>query len=230
MSSVLRDERLAQATYIRMVERLKDADFPRERLEMLITAAILVGVVPASDLVAVYDLDGPPLARLACHGSHDGGEGALAELVRHVVVRVDACELKRREVPVYVPVVLERVLLRHRRPKRDLVSVAQDTRLALLHARAVDLRPPPRVSAPSASTKELVGGRGDVTYPGTVCRIVLHHDLGMAILAPIPEDLTMIETCSFRRKKKKWQTRVVSKAKKSSLSIASSAKGGAHTH
>lgn len=78
-----------------MVESLEDADLPCERLEILITAAILVlvGVIPAADLVAVYDLDGPPLARLARHGLHDGSKGALTELVRHVVVCVDAREL-----------------------------------------------------------------------------------------------------------------------------------------
>ena len=123
MSPVLRDERLAQATDIRVVERLEDADLPRKRLKILISAAVLVGV-PAADLIAVYDLDGPPLARLARHGLHDGGEGAFAELVRHVVVRVDARQLERREVPVDVSVVLERVLLWHRRAKRDLVPIA----------------------------------------------------------------------------------------------------------
>ena len=95
MTPILRDERLAQATDIRVVESLEDTDLPRERLEILITAAILVlvGVIPAADLVAVYDLDGPPLARLACHGLHDCGKGALAELVRHVVVCVNARQL-----------------------------------------------------------------------------------------------------------------------------------------
>jgi hypothetical protein len=90
VSSVLRDERLAQATDIRVVERLEDADLPRERLKILIASTVLVGVIPAADLVAVYDLDGPPLACLARHGLHDGRKGALAELMRHVVVRVDA--------------------------------------------------------------------------------------------------------------------------------------------
>ncbi len=161
--SLLRDERLAQSTDIRVVERLEDADLPRERLEMLIAAAVLVlVVVPAADLVAVYDLNRPPLARLARHGLHDGGEGALAEFVRHVIVRMDARQLERREVPVDVTVVLERVLLRHRRPKRDLIPVAQDARLALLHARAVDLRTHP-AHQPYTLTKtwkELVGADG----------------------------------------------------------------------
>jgi hypothetical protein len=145
VSPVLRDKRLAQATNIGMVERLEDADLPRERLEILIATAVLVlvGVIPAADLVAVYDLDGPPFARLACHGLHDGCKGALAKLVRHVVVRVDARQLERCEVPVDIAVVFERVLLWHWRPKRDLVPVAQDARMALLHARAVDLHSHP---------------------------------------------------------------------------------------
>ena len=95
MTPILRDERLAQATDIRVVESLEDADLPRERLEILIAATVLVlvGVISAADLVAVYNLDGPPLARLARHGLHDGGKGALAELVRHVVVCVNARQL-----------------------------------------------------------------------------------------------------------------------------------------
>lgn len=115
MSPVLRDERLAQATDIRVVERLEDTDLPRERLEILIAAAVLVlvGVIPAADLISVYDLDSPPLARLARHGLHDGGKGALAELVRHIVVRVDPRQLERREVPVDIAVVFERILLWH---------------------------------------------------------------------------------------------------------------------
>ena len=156
MSPVFRDERLAQATDIWVVERLEDADLPRERLEILIAATVLVLVgVPAADLIAVYDLDSPPLARLARHGLHDGGEGALAKLVRHVVVRVDARQLKRREVPVDVAIVLERVLLWHRRTKRDLIPVAQDTRMALLHARAVDLN-----SRPGRQLHAWLGQRG----------------------------------------------------------------------
>ena len=202
MSSVLRDERLAQTTDIRVIERLEDADLPRERLEILISAAMLVVVVgSATDFVAVYDLDGPPLARLARHGLHHGGEGALTEFVRHVVVRVDARELERGEVPVYVPVVLERILLRHRRPKRDLVPVAQDTRLALLYARAVDLR-----TRLDRQPRALTGQMGR-TYPSTVRRAVLYDDLRTAILVPIPHDLTMIETCSPPRKKKEADAR-----------------------
>ena len=144
MSPVFRNERLAQATNIRVVERLEDADLPRERLEILIAAAILVLVgVTAADLVTVYDLDGPPLARLARHGLHNGGEGTLAELVRHIVVSVYARQLERREVAVDIAIVLEWVLLWHRRPKRDLVPVAQDARMAFLHARAVDLHSHP---------------------------------------------------------------------------------------
>ena len=44
-------------------------------------------------------------------------------------------------------------------------------------------------------------GRGDVTCPGTVRRVVVHDDLGMAIFASIPHDLTMIETCSSTEKR-----------------------------
>ena len=57
---------------------------------------VLVGVIPAANLVAVamYDLDTPPLACLAHHILHDGGKGALAKLMRHVItVCVDAHQL-----------------------------------------------------------------------------------------------------------------------------------------
>jgi len=45
----------------------------------------------------VDDLDGPPLARVA---SYHRRERAAPELVRHVVLRVHAGQLLRREVPV----------------------------------------------------------------------------------------------------------------------------------
>jgi hypothetical protein len=168
VSPIFRDERLAQTTNIRVVERLEDADLPRERLEILIAAAVLVLVgVPSADLVAVYDLDGPPLTRLARHGLHDGGKGALPELMCHIVVRVYACQLEGREVPVDVAIVLEWVLLWHWRPKRDLVPVAQDARMALLHARAVDLH-----SHPERQPRVCLGqrGRNVPRYRSSSCR------------------------------------------------------------
>ena len=67
------------------------------------------------------DLDGPPLARVARRCLHDRRERAAPELVRHVVLRVNAGQLLRREVPVDEPVVFERVLLLHRRAECDLV-------------------------------------------------------------------------------------------------------------
>lgn len=143
IAAVLRDERLAETTDIRVIQRLQNADLPREALQ-------LQGVVPdgvvvvrrrvrPAQLLGMDDLDRPPLARGARHGLHDGGERAPAELVRHIVIRVDAGELEWREVPVYVPIVFERVLLRRRRAERDLVPVAQDTRLSSEHTRPVDL-------------------------------------------------------------------------------------------
>jgi hypothetical protein len=83
---------------------------------------------------------GPPLARVARHRLHHHRERAAAELLRHVVVRIYAGQLLRREVPVDEPVVLERILLLHRRAERDLVPVAQDARFSPGDAHAVDLR------------------------------------------------------------------------------------------
>ena len=152
---LIRHERLAKPTDIRMIERLQNADLPPERLELVfmvivtMTAATAVVAVPGcggcgggrgrADLVPVYDLDGEPFARLARHGFHYGGKSAAAELVRHVVVRVDAGQLERRQVPVDVPVVFHRVLLRHRGAERNLVAVPQDARLSPRHAHSVDL-------------------------------------------------------------------------------------------
>ena len=146
MAAVLGNKRLAETTDIRVVEGLQNTNLPREALHLpsvipdgvVVVVVVSIRVGPAQ-LLRMDDLDGEPLARGARHGPHDGGERAPAQLVRHVVKRVDAGELKRREVPIDVPIVLERVLLRHRRAKRDLVPVAQDARLSSDHARPVDL-------------------------------------------------------------------------------------------
>lgn len=146
MAAVLGNKRLAETTDIRVVEGLQNTNLPREALHLpsvipdrvIVVVVVSIRVGPAQ-LLRMDDLDGEPLARGARHGPHDGGERAPAQLVRHVVKRVDAGELERREVPIDVPIVLERVLLRHRRAKRDLVPVAQDARLSSDHARPVDL-------------------------------------------------------------------------------------------
>ena len=87
----------------------------------------------------MYYFDRPPIARGAGHGLHDGGERASAELVRHIVVRVDAGELVRREVSINVSIVFLLVLLLHRRAERDFVPVAQDARPSFGNTQPVDL-------------------------------------------------------------------------------------------
>lgn len=144
VTSVLGYERLAETTNIRVVECFQDADFSPETLQMatILTSGgiviIVVRVGPA-ELLRMYDLDRPPVARGAGHGLHNGGERASTKLIPHVIVCVDAGELVRSEMSVDVPIVFERVLLLHRRTERDFVPVAQDTRLSLENARSVDL-------------------------------------------------------------------------------------------
>ena len=148
MTSILGDERLTETTNIGMVEGLQNADLPREVLQLpgVIANGVIVVVVicrrrriSRAKFLGMDDLDGPPLARGARHGLHDGSERAPSELVRHIVERVDAGELERREVPIDVPIVFLRILLLHRRAERDLVAVAQDARLSPDHACAVNL-------------------------------------------------------------------------------------------
>lgn len=150
MASILGDERLTETTDIGMVEGLQNADLPREVLQLpgVITNGVIIVIVVVicrrrrisrAKFLGMDDLDGPPLARGARHGLHDGSERAPSELVRHIVERVDAGELERREVPIDVPIVFLRVLLLHRRAERDLVAVAQDARLSPDHACAVNL-------------------------------------------------------------------------------------------
>lgn len=87
----------------------------------------------------MYYLDRPPIARGTGHGLHDCGERASAELMRHIVVRMDAGELVRREVSINVSIVFMLVLLLHRRAERDFIPVAQDTRASFINTRPVDL-------------------------------------------------------------------------------------------
>ncbi len=104
-------------------------------------AVVFVIVVRRAELLLrVDDLDGLPLARVTRHRLHHRHERAAPELLRRVVVRIYAGQLLRREVPVDEPVVLERILLLHRRASRDLVPVAQDARFSPGDAHAVDLR------------------------------------------------------------------------------------------
>ncbi len=103
-------------------------------------AVVFVIVVRRAELLRVDDLDGPPLARVVRHRLHHRHERAAPELLRRVVVRIYAGQLLRREVPVDEPLVLERILLLHRRASRDLVPVAQDIRFSPGDAHAVDLR------------------------------------------------------------------------------------------
>jgi hypothetical protein len=144
MASLLRNERLPEPTDIGVVERLQDTDFPRKIRELVavtlivLFASVFIIIVPA-ELLRVDDLDGPPLARIACHRLHDRRERAATELVRHVVVRVDARQLHGREVPVDETIILGRVLLLHRRAERDLIAVSQDARLSFVDAYPIDL-------------------------------------------------------------------------------------------
>jgi len=41
------------------------------------------------------------------------------------------------------------------------------------------------------------------TYPGAVCRVVVHGDIGPTILASIPLYLTMAETCIPKKKRRR---------------------------
>ena len=130
MTSLLGNERLPEPTDIGMVERLQDTDFPRKTRELVaVTLIVLFAslfIIVRAELLRVDDLDGPPLSRIACHRLHHRRERAATELVRHVVERVDARQLHRREVPVDETIILERVLLLHRRAESDLISVSQD--------------------------------------------------------------------------------------------------------
>jgi hypothetical protein len=105
---------------------------------VVIIVVVVICVGPAKFL-RMYNLDRPPVRRGAGHGLHDGGERASAELVRHIVVCMDAGELVRREVSIDVSIVFKRVWLWRRRAKRDFVPVAQDARLSFENARSVDL-------------------------------------------------------------------------------------------
>ena len=151
MTSVLGYERLAETTNIRVVEFFQDTDLSHEILQMatIMTSGvviIVIGVVidiicvGSAKFLRMYNLDSPPVGRGAGHGLHDGGERASAELVRHIVVCVDAGELERREVSIHVSIVFKSVLLLHWRTEGDLVPVAQDTRLTFENAGSVDLR------------------------------------------------------------------------------------------
>jgi len=107
----VRYERVKQTTDVRVVEGLQDADLSSETLQLVrivVPSGRVVGVRPA-ELLRVDDFNGAPFARRARHGLHHRRERAAAELVRNVVVRVDARELVRREVAVDVAVVLERL-------------------------------------------------------------------------------------------------------------------------
>jgi hypothetical protein len=149
MTAVLRNECLTKTTNIRVIELFQNTNLSPEILQMgtILTIVIIVVVViiiiiirvrPAQFL-RVYDLDRPPRARGAGYSLHDGGERAPAELMCHIVVRVYAGELVRREMPIDIPIVFQLVLLLHRRAERDFVPVAQDTRLSLENARSVNL-------------------------------------------------------------------------------------------
>ena len=138
MTSVLRYERLAETTNIRVVELFQNTNLSPEILQMatILTSGIIIVIIvivvigrrvgPAKFL-RVDNLNRPPIARGAGYGLHHGGKRASAELVRHIIVCVDAGELVRREVSIDVSIVFQRVLLLHRRAERDFIPVAQDT-------------------------------------------------------------------------------------------------------
>ncbi|SRR6266478_9321394 len=151
MTPVLGYERLAKPTNIRVVELFQDTDLSSEILHMptvltssgiIIIVVIIIRrrrVVGPAKFLRMYDLDRPPGARSTGYCLHDGSERASAELVRHIIVCVDAGKLVWREVSINVAIVFERVLLLHRRTECDFVAVAQDTRLSFENARTVDL-------------------------------------------------------------------------------------------
>ena len=144
ITSLLGNERLPEATDVGMVEGLQDTDFSRETRELVAMAAIAVFVsvfiiIRPAELLRVDNLDRPPLARVARHRLHHRRECAAPELVRHVVMRVDARQFHWGEMPVDIAVVLERNLLLHRRAESDLVSIPQDARLSFDNAYPVDL-------------------------------------------------------------------------------------------
>jgi hypothetical protein len=103
---------------------------------IVIVVVIDIICVGPAKFLRMYNLDRPPVGRGAGHGLHDGGERASAELVRHIVVCVDAGELERREMLIDVSIVFKSVLLLHR---KDFVPVAQDTRMSFENTRSVDL-------------------------------------------------------------------------------------------
>jgi hypothetical protein len=150
MTSVLGYERLTETTNIRVVEFFQNTNLSHEILQMatiltsggIIIVVIIVVIcrrVGPAKFLRMYNLDRPPIARGAGHGLHDGGERASAELVRHIVVCVDAGELVRREMSIDVSIVFEQVLLLHRRAERDFVPITQNTRMSFENTRSVDL-------------------------------------------------------------------------------------------
>jgi hypothetical protein len=81
MASLLRNERLPEATDIGVVECLRDADFPCETRKLFAIAVIVVFVsvfiiVRGAELLRVDDLDRLPLARVARHRLHHRCERA----------------------------------------------------------------------------------------------------------------------------------------------------------
>jgi hypothetical protein len=150
MTSVLGYERLAETTNIRVVELFQNTNLSPETLQMatiltsggiiiIIIVVVICRRVGPAKFLGMYYLDRPPFGRGAGHGLHDGGERASSELVRHIVVCVDAGELVRREVSIDVSIVFERALLLRRRAERDFVPVAQDARLSFKNTCSVDL-------------------------------------------------------------------------------------------
>ena len=108
-------------------------------MDSIVIIVIICRRVGPAKFLRMYNLDRPPITRVAGYGLHDGGKRASAKLVRHVVVCVDTGELVGREMSVDISIVFQRVLLLNRRAERDFIPVAQNTRLSFKNARPVDL-------------------------------------------------------------------------------------------
>ncbi len=107
-----------------MIELFQNTNLPPKILQQMPTIMTSGGIIIIFVVVVIvcrrvgpakflrmYNLDCPPFARGTRHGLHDGGERASAELVRHIVVRVDAGELVWRQVSIDISKIFERVLL-----------------------------------------------------------------------------------------------------------------------
>ena len=138
-TSRVRNEYLAEATDIWVVEFLQNTDLFREAREMGTVFPVIAAVIRHAELLCVDDLDGPPFACRARHRLHHRRECAATDLVSHVVESVDTRQVHRGEVAIDKPIVLRRALLLLGRAECDLITISKDSRSASVYAHPIDL-------------------------------------------------------------------------------------------